>query len=233
MSHTDERKLRELASAAAEKLAGAEAAEILAWATTAFADRCVVASNMQDGVLVHLAARTKPGIDVVFLDTGYHFAETLGTRDAVAASYDANVINLRPEHTVAEQDIAEGSDLFARDPNRCCHLRKVLPLKKFLAGYDVWVTGVRRADSQVRVDTPTVAFDDNFGLIKVNPIAEWTDEQMRDYIRRYSILVNPLVDEGYPSIGCAPCTAKPAPGADARAGRWSGFNKTECGLHVS
>lgn len=230
---SDESTLRRLAAEAATRLRDAGAAEILAWAAATFGDRCVVASNMQDGVLVHLATNAKPDIDVVFLDTGYHFAETLGTRDAVAATYGANVIDLRPEATVAEQDAAEGPNLFARDPNRCCQLRKVLPLQRFLAGYDAWITGIRRVEASTRTDAPTVTFDEKFGLVKINPIVAWTDEDMGNYIDEHSILVNPLVAEGYPSIGCAPCTRKPAPGEDPRAGRWAGFGKTECGLHAS
>ncbi|MEU7141171.1 phosphoadenylyl-sulfate reductase [Nocardia sp. NPDC046473] len=193
----------------------------------------IVASNMQDGVLVHLAAQVHAGVDVLFLDTGYHFAETMGTRDAVEAVYGVNVINVRPEHTVAEQDQLLGKDLFGRDPGECCRLRKVVPLKKSLAGYNAWVTGIRRVESPTRANAPLISFDEAFGLVKINPIAAWSDDEMQDYIEQHGILVNPLVEEGYPSIGCAPCTRKPAPGADPRSGRWAGLAKTECGLHQS
>jgi phosphoadenosine phosphosulfate reductase len=141
-------------------------------------------------------------------------------------------VNAEPEHTVAEQDSLLGKDLFARDPNQCCGLRKVVPLQKTLAGYDAWVTGVRRVEAPTRANTPLVTFDDKFGLVKINPIAAWSDEDMDAYIAEHGILVNPLVGEGYPSIGCAPCTAKPAPGADPRSGRWAGTGKIECGLHT-
>jgi phosphoadenosine phosphosulfate reductase len=197
---------------------------------------------MFDAVLVDLAtkalARSRagepsgdPGVDVLFLDTGYHFAETIGTRDAVETVYDVRVVNARPEHTPAEQDALLGKDLFASDPNRCCALRKVVPLQRTLAGYDAWVTGVRRVEAPTRANTPLITYDEKFGLVKVNPIAAWTDEDMDAYIAEHHILVNPLVAEGYPSIGCAPCTLRPEPGADKRSGRWAGTAKIECGLH--
>lgn len=223
---------REIARAGAEQLGpAATAQEVLAWTAETFGDRFIVASNMQDAVLVELAAAARPGVDVLFLDTGYHFAETIGTRDAVETVYAVNIVNARPEHTVAEQDALLGRDLFAREPNRCCALRKVVPLQQTLAGYDAWVTGVRRVEAPTRVGTPLVSYDEKFDLVKVNPIAAWTDEDMDAYIADHHILVNPLVAEGYPSIGCAPCTVKPAPGADKRSGRWAGTGKIECGLH--
>ncbi|TXG91514.1 phosphoadenylyl-sulfate reductase [Rhodococcus rhodnii] len=226
-------ELRAVAERGAAELDGASAHELLRWTEDTFGEQYIVASNMQDGVLVHLAAQVHPGVDVLFLDTGYHFAETLGTRDAVEQVYGVNVVNARPAASVAEQDAIEGKDLFARDPNRCCALRKVAPLKATLSNYRAWVTGIRRVESPTRANAPLVSFDEGFGLVKINPIAPWSDEQMQAYIDEHSILVNPLVDEGYPSIGCAPCTSKPAPGSDPRSGRWAGNAKTECGLHAS
>jgi len=211
----------------------ATAQQVLAWTAETFGEKFIVASNMQDAVLVELAAAAKPGVEVLFLDTGYHFAETIGTRDAVETVYGVRIVNARPAHTVAEQDSLLGKDLFARDPNQCCALRKVVPLQNTLAGYDAWVTGVRRVEAPTRANTPLVTYDEKFGLVKVNPIAAWTDEDMDAYIAEHNILVNPLVAAGYPSIGCAPCTAKPVPGADKRSGRWAGTGKIECGLHVS
>ncbi|MGW4481192.1 phosphoadenylyl-sulfate reductase [Rhodococcus triatomae] len=233
LSTATEAELREIAARGAAELDGASAEELLRWTEDTFGSQYIVASNMQDGVLVHLAAQVHPGVDVLFLDTGYHFAETIGTRDAVEAVYGVNVLNVRAEATVAEQDAAEGKDLFARDPGRCCALRKVAPLKKSLAGYKAWVTGIRRVEAPTRANAPLISFDEAFGLVKINPIAAWSDEDMQDYIDKHGILVNPLVDEGYPSIGCAPCTSKPAPGSDPRSGRWAGNSKTECGLHAS
>ncbi|MGV9972641.1 phosphoadenylyl-sulfate reductase [Nocardia beijingensis] len=228
-----EDELRAIAARGAAELDGASATELLQWTEDTFGGNYIVASNMQDGVLVHLAAGVRPGVDVLFLDTGYHFAETIGTRDAVEAVYGVNVVNVRPEQTVAEQDQLLGKDLFAREPNECCRLRKVVPLKKSLAGYNAWVTGIRRVEAPTRANAPLISFDEAFGLVKINPIAPWSDDEMQDYIEKHGILVNPLVEEGYPSIGCAPCTRKPEPGSDPRSGRWAGLAKTECGLHQS
>jgi phosphoadenosine phosphosulfate reductase len=225
--------LRAIAAQGAAELDGATAEELLAWTDRHFGGRYVVASNMQDAVLVDLAVKVRPGVDVLFLDIGYHFAETIGIRDAVTAVYGVNVINVTPEHTVAEQDRLLGKDLFARDPGECCRLRKVVPLRSTLAGYSAWVTGIRRVESPTRADAPLISFDEAFGLVKINPLAAWTDEDMNAYIEAHGILVNPLVEEGYPSIGCAPCTAKPVEGTEQRSGRWQGLPKTECGLHAS
>lgn len=232
MSLATEVDLREAAERGAAELGpDATAQQLLAWAAQTFGGRLIVASNMQDAVLVDLAAAAAPGVDVLFLETGYHFAETIGTRDAVEHSYDVRIVNAQPRRSVAQQDLEFGKDLFARDPGACCGMRKVEPLQDTLAGYDAWVTGVRRVEAPTRANTPLIQFDDKFGLVKINPIAAWSDGDMDAYIAAHGILVNPLVAEGYPSIGCAPCTAKPAPGADPRSGRWAGTAKIECGLH--
>jgi phosphoadenosine phosphosulfate reductase len=232
MSVTTESDLRDLAARGAGELDGADANDLLRWADDNFGAHYVVASNMQDAVLIDLASKVRPGVDVLFLDTGYHFVETIGTRDAVAAVYDINVVNVTPEHTVQQQDRLMGKDLFASDPNACCKMRKVAPLGKALRGYSAWVTGLRRVEAPTRANAPLISFDEAFGLVKINPLATWTDEEVQAYIEANGVLVNPLVDEGYPSIGCAPCTTKPAPGADPRSGRWQGLSKTECGLHT-
>ncbi len=224
-------QLRDVAERATAELADATAEQAIAWVAATFGDRWCVASNMQDAVLVHLAGSVAPGVDVLFLETGYHFAETIGTRDAVATVYPVNVVDVRPQWTVAEQDEAEGPRLYEREPGRCCAIRKVAPLERSLRGYDAWVTGVRRVEAPTRANTPIVTFDERFDLVKVNPLAAWTDEDLAGYVERHGVLVNPLVAEGYPSIGCAPCTAKPLPGTDLRSGRWAGQAKTECGLH--
>jgi phosphoadenosine phosphosulfate reductase len=238
-----EDELREFAVRGAAELKGASAADLLRWTEENFGGvngprggatcNYIVASNMQDAVLVDLAAKVRPGVPVLFLDTGYHFVETIGTRDAVESVYDIRVLNLTAEHTVAEQDELLGKDLFARNPGECCRLRKVVPLGKTLSGYSAWVTGIRRVEAPTRANAPLVSFDEAFKLVKVNPLAAWTDEDMQNYITEHDVLVNPLVYEGYPSIGCAPCTAKPVDGADSRSGRWQGLAKTECGLHAS
>ena len=247
MSVTTEVDLRALAERGAAELGpNATAEQVLRWGAATFGKRMIVASNMQDAVLVELAARAvadgrareQPGahgvdkLEVLFLETGYHFAETIGTRDAVEHVYDVKIVNAQARRSVAEQDAEFGKDLFAHNPNFCCAMRKVEPLQNTLAGYDAWVTGVRRVEAPTRADTPLVTYDEKFGLVKLNPIAAWSDEEMQAYIDARGILVNPLVAEGYPSIGCAPCTAKPLPGADPRSGRWAGTGKIECGLHV-
>ena len=230
MTDTD---LQELAERGVAELVGAGAMDLLRWTDENFGGNYVVASHMQDAVLVDLAATVRPGVDVLFLDTGYHFVETVGTRDAVEAVYDINVVNVTPENSVAKQDELFGKDLFAREPNECCRMRKVEPLSKALRGYSAWVTGLRRVEAPTRANAPLISWDKAFGLVKINPIAAWTDEDMQNYIDANDVLVNPLVFEGYPSIGCAPCTAKPIAGADPRSGRWAGTSKTECGLHAS
>jgi phosphoadenosine phosphosulfate reductase len=228
-----ESDLRDLAARGAAELADASAEELLRWTDEHFGGSYVVASNMQDAVLVEMAAKVRPGVDVLFLDTGYHFAETIGTRDAVETVYDVHVVNVRPEQTVGEQDALHGKDLFARDPAACCRMRKVEPLSKALRGYAAWVTGIRRVEAPTRANASLISFDEAFGLVKINPLAPWSDEDMQNYIDINGILVNPLVEEGYPSIGCQPCTVKPEPGSDPRSGRWQGLAKTECGLHAS
>lgn len=233
--------LREIAEAGAAELGSeATAEQLLQWTARTFGDDFVIAANMQDAVLIDVAKKAIDPADLhgaklkaLFLDTGYHFVETLGTRDAVVDVYDLELINVTPEHTVEEQDRLLGKDLFARNAAECCRLRKVVPLKASLAPYRAWVTGIRRVEAPTRANAPLISFDEGFGLVKINPLAAWTDEEFQEYIDTNGVLVNPLVDEGYPSIGCQPCTAKPAPGSDPRSGRWAGSAKTECGLHVS
>jgi phosphoadenosine phosphosulfate reductase len=223
--------LAELAVQANRDLEGASALEILTWAYTEFGSKLVVASSMSDTVLIHLAEQVAPGIDVIFLDTGYHFVETIGTRDAVKLVHNVNVINVTPEQTVAEQDTTWGKDLFARDPDQCCALRKVAPLGKALEPYAAWATGVRRADSAARAAIPVVSWDARRKLIKIAPIAAWTDDDVARYIELNSLMINPLLEDGYTSIGCEPCTSR-ASKDDPRAGRWTGFAKTECGINL-
>jgi phosphoadenosine phosphosulfate reductase len=224
--------LKALADKACEELAEASAVDVLRWTAETFGDDFIVASNMQDAVLIDLATQVKSDVDVLFLETGYHFAETIGTRDAVASVYpEIRIVNAEADQTVAQQDAEYGPKLHDRDPNQCCHLRKVIPLRRTLASYSAWVTGVRRVDAPTRADTPIVTWDDRNGLVKINPIAPWTDDEFDGYLHEHGILQNPLVSAGFLSIGCAPCTARVAPGADPRSGRWAGQSKTECGLH--
>ena len=233
-SHTADRtpeELREIVSHVGAELELAPAEHIIEWAAATFGERFCVTSSMGDAVLAHVASKVVPGIDVVFLDTGYHFIETIGTRDAVEATMPVNLITITPKQTVAEQDAEYGPELFKRDPDLCCKLRKVTPLAESLANYDAWATGLRRAETHNRVIAPVVGWDAKKGKVKVSPLARWSDEQVERYIAENGVLVNPLVYDGYPSIGCWPCTARVAPGEDPRSGRWAGTGKTECGIH--
>jgi phosphoadenosine phosphosulfate reductase len=224
-------ELRDLVSHVGAELELAPAEHILEWAVATFGERFCITSSMADAVLAHLASRVAPGIDVVFLDTGYHFAETIGTADAVGATMDVTLIPITPAQSVAEQDAAYGSELYKRDPDLCCALRKVAPLSEALAGYDAWATGLRRAETHNRVIAPVVGWDAKKGKVKVSPLARWSDDDVERYVAEHGVLVNPLLFDGYPSIGCAPCTRRVAPGDDPRSGRWAGTAKTECGIH--
>ncbi|MCC2032572.1 phosphoadenylyl-sulfate reductase [Microbacterium allomyrinae] len=211
----------------------ASPAEVVAWVARNFgADAAAVACSMADAALPHLVAEHLPGVDVLFLDTGYHFAETRFTRDEVGRVLDVRIVDVLPEQTVAEQDAEFGAKLHDRDPALCCERRKVGPLKDALGGYELWFTGVRRDEAPTRTNTPLVAWDERNGLVKVNPLASWTFDDLLDYAGAHQVPVNLLVSNGYPSIGCEPCTKPVAPGEDPRSGRWAGLSKTECGLHT-
>ena len=224
--------LESLAARAGDELEGASALDILTWAAEQFGPSWCVASSMADSVLPHLASRAMPGVDVIFLDTGYHFAETIGTRDAVAATLPINVRTIKPELTVAEQDAKFGPRLYERDPDRCCAMRKVAPLASALEPYTAWASGLRRDEALTRQGVRVVEWDAKRGKVKLNPIAAWTQDDVDAYIAEHGILVNPLLSDGYGSIGCTPCTRRIVEGEDARAGRWAGTNKIECGLHA-
>ena len=224
--------LRDVAERAGRELESASAQDVLRWAQETFGDRFVIASSMGDGLLAHLASTAAPGAHVLFLDTGYHFAETLGTRDAVAATYDVEVRTVLPLLSVGQQDAQHGAELWRRDPGACCAMRKVEPLARALEPYVAWASGIRRDESVTRRGAGVVEWDEKRSMVKVNPIATWTQDAVDAYVAEHGVLVNPLAYDGYPSIGCAPCTRRVAPGEDARAGRWSGQTKTECGLHV-
>ena len=224
--------LEVLATKAGAELDGAPALDILAWATEQFGSSWCVASSMADAVLPHLASRALPGVDVVFLDTGYHFAETIGTRDAVAAVLPVTVRTITPAQTVAEQDASFGPRLFERDPDKCCAMRKVAPLEKALEPYRAWASGLRRDEAISRSHVRVVEWDAKRGMVKLNPIAAWTQDDVDSYIAENGVLVNPLLSDGYGSVGCAPCTRRLLEGEGARAGRWAGTSKIECGLHT-
>jgi phosphoadenosine phosphosulfate reductase len=229
----DEAGLRELAASAARELEGAPAEVIARWAADTFGARFCVTSSFADAVLVHVVSRVAPGVDVVFLDTGLHFPETLRVRDRVAATMPVNVRSIRPRLTVGQQDGLFGPRLFSRDPDQCCALRKVEPLERALGDYDAWAAGLRRDESPTRANTPVVTFEAGRGKVKVNPLAAWTQADVDAYIARHDVPVNGLIRQGYASVGCWPCTRRTKAGEDPRAGRWPMFDKTECGLHTA
>jgi len=225
-------ELELIAEDAGQRLADARAIDVLTWASLTFGDRMVVASSMADGVVAHLASRTYKGVKVAFLDTGLHFVETIGTRDALAATLNIEVVNATPDLTTDEQAQKFGPALWSTDPDRCCQLRKVAPLERVLAPFRAWVTGIRGDETAARVGTPVVHWDAKRGMVKVNPIARWSTAEVDAYAARHGVLVNPLRQLGFASIGCAPCTRPVRPGENARAGRWADADKSECGIHV-
>lgn len=224
--------LQDIVASAAEFLEDAPAREIIRWAAATFGDRLCLTSSMSDALLIDLVSRIKPGIDVLFIDTGYHFAETIGTRDAVQQVYDVNVITIEPSRTVAEQDRDLGPRLFGRNPDLCCYLRKVEPLNRALEPYLAWISGIRRDEAVTRASVKVVEWDAKRQMVKINPIARWTQEDVDNYIADNGVLINPLHYDNYPSIGCAPCTRQVLEGEDPRSGRWAGLGKTECGIHL-
>ncbi len=198
------------------------ASSIIRWATSTFGGRLCLTASMQDTVLIDLAVKVDPTIEVIFLDTGYHFPETLETAEAVRARYDLNLNIVRPE--------VDLDDRWMDDPDGCCGVRKVEPLNRALRGKAAWLSGLRRSETAARTSAPIVSRDRR-GLVKVNPIATWSDLDVAGYVADHDLIANPLLSQGYPSIGCWPCTRKVNDGEDARAGRWTGFDKSECGLH--
>ena len=205
----------------------AQPTEVVRWAADQFGvDQLVVTASFEDAVLVHVAATAVPGIEITLLDTQYLFAETKWLVDELTKQLDLNLRVINPEpHVVPD-------NLWQTDVEACCHVRKVLPLQRALEGKQAWVTGVRRADGPTRANAPVAAFDPVRGLVKLNPLAAFSDDDMALYLQLHELPAHPLADKGYSSIGCWPCTRPVAPGEDKRAGRWSGNAKTECGLHV-
>jgi len=199
------------------------ASKAIEWALTRFGKDVALAASFQDVVLIDLAVAIEPRIEVIFLDTGAHFEETLSFVDEVTSHY---ALNLTVTHPGPE------ADAFACGSPRCCEFRKVAPLRAALAGKSAWLTALKRVDAPTRAAAPIVSWDEGFGLVKVNPMAKWTDEDIASYVADHDLLVHPLVSQGYVSIGCAPTTRPVAPGEDPRSGRWSGSDKVECGLHA-
>jgi phosphoadenosine phosphosulfate reductase len=228
--------IRAMAAEAAQMLDGKPADRILAWAA-AVVPRLVITSSFgaDSAVLLHLVATTTPEIPVLFLDTGFHFEPTITFRRHLARDLGLTVLDLRPDLSVAQQ-LQRHGDLPTTDPDACCQMRKTRPLRRALANFDGWATGVRRVQTPERADTPVVEarrHDDRW-LVKVAPLATWTDEDVEAYLTAHDLPRHPLVAQGYRSIGCAPCTRPVTPGTDPRAGRWADFDgKTECGIHLT
>ncbi|MGH9001233.1 MAG: phosphoadenylyl-sulfate reductase [Acidimicrobiia bacterium] len=219
-ANTSPADLIDMVEKAAVDLDGAGAAEILAWAVAEFSPDLAVACSMQDGVVVDLAIVADPGIEVAFLDTGFHFPETLETARLLRERYDLNLRTIRAA--------VDAASWFAQGTEACCDARKVAPLEDYLAGKRAWITGLRRDESASRTTARAVEWDARRQVVKVNPIVAWTDEEVERYIAVHDIIVNPLRARGYASIGCAPCTV---PGT-GREGRWKGSEQLECGLHA-
>lgn len=201
----------------------APASRIVKWAVETFGPHLSLAASMADALLIDIATKVDPAIEVVFIDTGYHFPETLETVERIRRRYGLNLRIM----TVAPHD----EELWIKDPENCCSAVKVGQLDRALAGKAAWMSGLRRDEAPTRANAPIVGRDPR-GLVKINPIANWTQLDVEGYMAEHDIPYNPLLDQGYGSIGCWPCTKPVEPGADPRSGRWAGRDKTECGLHL-
>lgn len=215
----------------AEDLYHSSAQEILQWAHQHVPGPLAVTLSMENTVLAELAATYLPDADFLFLDTGYHFPETLEVAEKVRQRYPQSLVVAKPLLNTVEQDATYGKDLFTSNPTACCRMRKVEPLAASMGPYTGWITGLRRADSPLRAQTPALDIDAN-GRLKISPLVTWSLEETQQFIEEKDLIIHPLTLVGYPSIGCAPCTARVEEGQDPRSGRWAGFTKTECGLHT-
>jgi phosphoadenosine phosphosulfate reductase len=217
-----------------ERLAGEHPREVLRWAVETFGRGLTMATAFgpEGCAILHMLAEIGKPVRVFNLDTGYQFDETLALRDRIAARYGIEVELIRPETTVAEYEAIHNGPLYVANPDQCCFDRKILPLRRAAAGYDAWISSIRADQSAQRARAKTVGWDPKFGLVKVNPLLEWTHRDVWAFVVANDVPYNPLHDQGYPSIGCWPCTRAVAAGeTDERAGRWAGQAKTECGLH--
>jgi phosphoadenylyl-sulfate reductase (thioredoxin) len=216
------------------RLEGARPQDVLAWAVGRFAPRLTFATGFgaEGCVLIDMIGRLALPVDLFTLDTGLLFPETYALWHRLEERYRVTIRPVRPDQTVGEQARIHGDRLWEREPDRCCALRKVEPLRQALAGFDAWITAIRRDQTADRADAAVLEQDRRFGLAKVNPLVAWTGADVAAYVRENGVPVNPLHQQGYPSIGCLPCTSRVLPGEDPRAGRWRGRVKTECGLHA-
>jgi phosphoadenosine phosphosulfate reductase len=209
--------------------------EVLAWAFDTYGENIAIATGfgVEGMALLDVASRVNPDLKVFTGDTEFLFPETYDLMDRVEEKYRIKVERLYSQLTPEEQEIEHGSKLWARNPDQCCALRKVEPLQRKLATLDAWVTAIRRGQTSDRAGVRKVDWDEKFNLVKISPLADWTREMVWNYVIRHEVPYNPLHDRNYPSIGCTHCTRAVLPGEDPRAGRWSGFRKTECGLHTA
>ncbi|WP_019420728.1 phosphoadenylyl-sulfate reductase [Paenibacillus sp. OSY-SE] len=215
-----------------EQFEHAEPEEVIAEAVQAFPNLTFACSfGAEDVVLVDMLQRLSPSTDIFYLDTEFHFDETYNTRNRISERYDLEFVRVAPELSPEAQAEAYGDQLWLNNSNLCCNLRKVEPLTGILSKYDAWITGIRRDQAPTRANAKKVEYDTKFGLIKFNPLAAWSWEDVWNYIHSHNVIYNPLHDLNYPSIGCIHCTRAVQPGEDPRAGRWSGSEKVECGLH--
>ncbi len=209
--------------------------DVLRWAVETFGSQLTVVTSFQPTgiVTLHMLKSIAPDTPILTLDTGLLFPETVALMDTLEAQLKLNLIRVRPEQTVAQQAETHGENLWERDPDACCNLRKTRPLGLALNNYSAWITGLRRDQSDGRKATPIVSWDNRNNLVKLSPLATWTEDMVWAYLQAYELPYNVLHDRNYFSIGCWPCTQPVAPGEDKRAGRWSGSAKTECGIHFS
>jgi len=220
----------------AERLEGATPQEIIRWAVETYGAGLTLSASFGGGegmALLDMIAKISDEVTVLTIDTGFLFRETIEFREEVMRRYKLPMEVLEPALTVEQQVEKYGEKMRTCSPDLCCQVRKVEPLRRALNRYDAWMTGIRRTQTTQRADTRIVSWEERYGAAKIAPLAAWTDEQVWDYVRENGIQVNPLLHQGYLSIGCEPQTRPVQPGEDARAGRWSGMEKTECGIHFA
>lgn len=218
---------------ATESFENASAIEILEYAVTQYSDHITFASSFgaEDVVIIDMLSKIKPDIDIFFLDTELHFQETYDTIRRLEEKYNHSFTRVSTNLSLADQEQKYGKELWKREPDLCCNLRKVEPLQNYLSGFKAWITGIRRVQSPTRAYAKKLEWDARFHLTKINPIVDWGDDEVWSYILEHRVPYNPLHDQNYPSIGCSVCTKPILAGEDLRSGRWGGFEKTECGLH--
>ena len=230
VTEIDPRELQRISSELEQK----SPQDVVRWGIEHFRGGITLACSFgaEDVALVDMIARIDSSVPLFYLDTDYLFPETLEVRDRIVAKYGVHAVAVKPLLTIAEQAAQHGADLYGRQPDLCCKIRKVEPLKRHLGGFQAWITGIRRDQAPTRANAALVEWDKIFNLVKLNPLARWTSGDVWAYIRANGVPYNALHDRNYPSIGCWPCTRQVNPGEDPRAGRWANFAKKECGLHT-